>query len=289
MNPFSNLRQIDEITKAKSSFIPKSKNPISLVGSYQTANVEIVTNKPIGLVFSGDWHLGAKDTDHSALADLLELVYRNPSLYLFLMGDLYENCKTFYSLESIHSQTINPESQFYALEQALTPLIERTKILGSIHGNHDIERDEKLFSYSPLAQLLKKNVPYFDGKAVMNLVIKSARVGEPFEIKIFANHKSSNSAVNPFAGPLKLYDKFFHADIVCTAHVHNPVIGSYVDPRTGKAPILLQTGTFKTGDDVYSLRHFKRGLPGCPTVVIDPNQKELVPFMNPNQALNYLK
>ena len=156
INPIVALRDIDHISRQKEYYGPESKNDYENVNGIQSVKIDIVTPKPIIVSFSGDWHLGSKYTDHSKLADYLDLVNHNKNIYMFLMGDLIENCRSFKSLEAVHSQTLNPEEQFRAITDILDPMIERNKILGSIPGNHDIERDERLYSESPLANWLSR-------------------------------------------------------------------------------------------------------------------------------------
>src|SRR5690606_34160174 len=51
------------------------------------ATVVVQTDRPFAIVFTGDWHMGSRSTDHRLMREDFELIRQTDGLFAVLMGD----------------------------------------------------------------------------------------------------------------------------------------------------------------------------------------------------------
>jgi len=239
---FDNLRQRQKLHQ-RTSF------------SQDEAMIEINTDKKIAVCFSADWHTGSVAVDYNQLQSNLETILDTDRVYMITVGDLIDNFRHFNSLMPILSV-------LYAI---LNEFFSKKKWLCACWGNHDIERDEKLYGQSPVKEMLAKKLIYFNGKGTLKL-----KVGEEIYIIRMSHRLPGNSIHNPnHPQARELRWNAPEADVIVSAHRHEPAIQNFYE--YGRPKCLIQTGTFQT-DDGYAKRYYSKGIVAVPTVVFYPNK-----------------
>lgn len=263
--------------------------------SQDSAVIRITTDRPVAIGFSADWHLGAVSVDYGAWQEDVAFTVAAPDFYLAAVGDLVDNFPTtFPSAEAVFRQGLTPREQRFLLEKALDVL--GPKLLFATWGNHDVSRDERMMGDSPIARLLGERVPYLNGQGLVRLRIGPEGGGEPQEYTVDVTHSNRfKSMLNETHSAMRQYERDFPADIVATAHLHNPAGHwryKYTRARGmgypfGGLSILLQCGTYNIYD-TYAARNFAPGMEGVPTVVLYPDRHEMVPFQSAHHAMVYI-
>ena len=245
------------------------------------ATVVIKTRQPIAICFTADWHLGSCSVDYAAMLAHHDYILKTPRVFAITVGDLIDNFVSFKSALPILSQVIDPETQGKVLGALMKEWIDANKLLAVCAGNHDDERDRKLFGRSPMAQFFGEHRPYFPGIGHMRL-----RVGD-IEYSQLLDHKSRfNSSLNPIHSNQQLYRLNEAADVVVTAHTHSPALEWLY--RYGRKTIWAKCGSFQGADD-FSQRYYEPGIIGTPTIVFHPNRKEFHGFETAQAAVAYMR
>jgi len=262
---FDNLRKRQELHQKTSS-------------SQDEATVEIKTDRKIAVVFSADWHLGSVSVDYQALQTNLETMLNTDRVYMITVGDLIDNFRSFRSLQPILSQIASPKEQRIILSSILNEFMRKKKWIAACWGNHDIERDEKLYGESIVKELLSHNLVYFNGKGTLNLIVGR----EKYVIRLsheFKGHSIYNPN-HPMNRELKWHTPF--ADVIVGAHRHQPAIQNFY--AYGQMKCLIQVGTFQT-DDGYAKRFWSKGVIGVPVVVFYPDKHFCFTYPSLNELL----
>lgn len=249
---FDNLQQRQELHQRTSA-------------SQDEATIKIDTDKKIAVCFSADWHTGSVSSDYMELRENLEFLLGTERVYMITVGDLINNFRKFYSLQPILSQLISPKEQVTVLESILLEFLEKKKWLAACWGNHDVERDEKLYGESTVKNLLSKHIVYFNGKGNINLIVgdQTYKIRMAHKFKGYSMHNPNH----PQGRELKQFAP--DSDVVVSAHLHQPASQNFY--MYGQPKCLIQTGTYDL-DDGWSKRWFTRAVIGIPTVVFYPDK-----------------
>jgi len=138
----------------------------------------------VKLIPLGDVHLGAATCEVDKFLKTIDYIKESGSLVV-LMGDLAE-CASKHSVGAGWvEQTISPQTQLDALEEALTPIADQTLVL--LDGNHEhrIWKQTGLQFSKILARLL--GVTYGGYSCFIKLKVRK------FNYVIHAQHGSSNA------------------------------------------------------------------------------------------------
>lgn len=236
------------------------------------SSATIDANKPIGLSFLGDWHIGSPHTDYERLYGDIEFIKANPRLYCCISGDRTDMfVPGFKDAAAVTHQLLPGDLQLDAMEAILKELGD--SIVAAIGGNHDnmarkktgidterwVRRGMK-FSYMPHGGLLTLTV----GRETYKILWK--------------HHYRFNSAMNQFNSHHRMLELLEPtADLVVTEHEHNPGMES-IEKGSGAASrtvINIRTGAYKV-DDGYSMDYFKAGVPAPQTVILYPDRHKIV-------------
>jgi len=255
------------------------------------ANAKIITKKPIGVVFTGDWHLGDGQTDHSLWKEDMQILLDNPGLYVIDLGDSRQNMRTFKVLSSVLDQVLSPRMQGYMLKSIVDELTSKNKLLAKVDGNHDVEFDHRIFGEALQTYLLENmKAPRFPGKGILTLAVGDIQ----YTMVLF--HKTRfRSIFRPTHGAYREYQFTYPADIIAGAHDHLPAFELFPTYQTGPEmgseiggyTYLLKVGTYQ--DSGFGWKYFHNG--GKPmniTLVLHPDKKKIDPFFSMEDALRYL-
>ena len=123
------------------------------------------------------------------------------------------------------------------------------------------------------------------------------QIGDIEYTNLIMHYARFNSYLHPTHSAKRGYELDYPADVILTAHTHQPTIeqGYRYDmarragENFGGETIFIRCGTYKTGgSDEYSARKFQRGILGTPTVVYFPDHKEAVPFISAQRAADFI-
>jgi hypothetical protein len=258
----------------------------------RTAEIRIKTNKPIGIMYTGDWHLGDQATDHTQWARDMEMLLDSKELFMIDLGDDRQNARNFKQLSVVLSQVLSPPQQAHLLRSIVDELTEKEKLLAKVDGNHDVEWDQRLFGEALQSYLLTKmRAPRFKNKGLLKLTVGD----ELYTMTLF--HKSRfSSFLRAGHGAYREHQLTYPADIVAGAHDHIPafeILPSYQLARDAGMPFggmsyLIKVGTYQDSDFGWKYFH-NGGRPMNTTIVLWPDEHRMQPFWSPEDAIRFIR
>lgn len=226
------------------------------------ATVELPGDAPVGVVFSGDWHVGNRWTDHALLREHLRLIRETPGLYWVGMGDYVDMFIGSKARIGVQQHVMSPDMQ----RRAAKRLMIDDKALAYISGNHDywIWQAVGINYVRDVAE--EAGRPYLGYGGVLWIQVGSQRY------KVLVWHDfPGRSAINLGNNQRRLRMAYDGADVAVLAHLHynyrqegTSWSGDYID---------LRSGTYKMRDDHAARKAgVKAGDPRMPMVIFWPDQ-----------------
>jgi len=241
--------------------------------------ITIDDDRPIGIVFSGDWHIGGLYTDHEMMLEDFRTFRDTDGLYVVGMGDYVDNYITRSHAGGMFEQIINPDRQRDICEHLIDEYLSG-RLLVLLKGNHDNweikETGEDFVKH--LAR--KAGVPYlwYGGEIRLNL--------SGAEYKIHAHHSYRyNSSLNTTNSQRNLFSST-HADIIALGHIHTNEI--HAKSAGNMDTVWMRTGSYKITDDYSQWIGGLRSDARSPMAVLFPGQKKIVPFRDYRDGIEYL-
>ena len=228
-----------------------------------------------------DLHIGDIGTNYADLIDFTDSIKSLPYVYISLSGDETDNFVSFKNQLAVLQQIMSPDEQDRFLESWLAELDSR--ILFSGWGNHSCDFEEKVSGKNAAKRILSKNLIYFNGIGVCNLIINGQKY------KIAATHKTRfNSAFNKTHGLKQLARRDIpDADIYISAHTHDPDFEW--SPERGLEQYFIVLGSLKRNDG-YAKRYFSYF--SCrkdPAIVFDTMQHRIIVTACLDDAIEFAK
>jgi hypothetical protein len=256
------------------------------------AEVKINTDKPFAIMFTSDWHLGDKGTDHARWSADIEFVLSASNLGMIDLGDDRQNMRKFFNLAGVLGQVLSPKQQALMLRSVVDELTKKDKLIAKIGGNHDEEFDERIFGQAIQHYLLENMAaPRFRNRGLIKLTVGS----ELYSVLVF--HKSRfKSFLRRTHGAMREHQLSFPADVIAGGHDHEPGMEHLYHYNLareagfdfGGETLLIKTGTYQDSD--YGWRYFHGSAPPQNyTVVFYPDQHKMVPFTRPRDAVIYME
>lgn len=242
---------------------------------------------PVGIVFTGDWHVGAGGTELDRLRKDLKRIGETDGLWAIGMGDMIEGVGAANKASpALYHGIVNKSDLQVKLASRLAALAAG-KWLALLGGNHDA------MSYRATgierARIIAReiNVPFFS-EAGGTVFLKLANA--EYVIGVRHNGKG-NSQLNTSNAQRRTFDEWpewQNTDVICLAHLHFNDL--HVPPRKGSQCVYLRSGSAKTHDDYARDKGFKPEY-GMPVVVFYPDEKRLIPFRGDQMdaALRFLE
>lgn len=237
---------------------------------FETQAVHLDVMEPTGIVFTGDWHLGAQGMAYDRFErDLGQLAYAKrllkDQLHIIVMGDLIDGYLPVGTPRN-PTQLLSPREQRKAAVEALK-LLQPTLVLegdhDSWHSKQDIEHD---WLYDACA-LSGWNYSQWGSELRLH-------TNEHRPIRILARHRYNGARTNDHLKPHKnLHLEHGPADVVALAHFHsNPGVFTTFAKRPSEGRFYaVQSGTYKYLDDYGKKLGFEPGAYGVPGLVIYPD------------------
>jgi len=251
------------------------------------------STEPIAIAFASDLHMGGGFTNHAAIRKTIEYIIETDGLYLGITGDSIEGFLPGVNpSEAVENQTASVKGQLGALNSLVQELSDRKKFLWMTYGEHDGKWWEKAVGVNMIKWECHDRVPYFTGRGIIRLLLGDQ------EYFICVNHRERfQSQWNKVHPARRQYERMFPADVNATAHLHSPAYACehhYDDLRRmglnlGGKHWMIQSGTFKTGPDPYTIRGWTRGILGVPTVVFQPDHHDTDCLDSPFKAMGLVR
>jgi len=245
---------------------------------------EMAFDEPIDIIPLGDFHLGARTTDHKFLAHTLLKIKSTSNTKVILLGDYIDNFGKYSPGGGMHNQIIDPDKQKKLVEWIVEYLGE--KILGVVQGCHDE------WSYTndsfDLGQYLanKTGAIYLGMRGILKI-----HIGENM-YKIYSGHKEKwFSSYNLCHGLKKTARDHYDFDIGLGAHNHQPCM-EWVQIR-GKMKLMIKVSPWKYTDRfVEKIKNPKSPIINMNFILTDKKIENIwegiIPFMTIDQAIDYL-
>ena len=229
---------------------------------------------PVGVLFSGDWHGGAKGVLYRQLDRDLDILRQTPGLYGIMMGDAHEGV-------SIHSKAApalygglfnsGDEQEMWVrlrLKRAMP------KWLAILSGNHD----EWVYKHAGITRMPKMaaelEVPHFgEGGGTVFAHVGNYR----YALGVQHNH-AGNSRLNTSNSQRRMFDdwpSWENLHVATIAHFH--YCDLHTQSRKGGRCIYLRCGTYKVHDAYAKAGGFTPEY-GVPLVVLLPDIEKAIPF-----------
>lgn len=242
---------------------------------------------PVGLVFTGDWHVGAGGVELDRLRRDLQRIGEADGLYAVAMGDLIEGVGAGNkAAPALYTGVLNKSNVQVSLAVHLANQA-REKWLCVIDGNHDQMAYRATGVDRGVAIARGIGAPRFgQGGATVFLELDGAR----YVVGVRHNGKG-NSQINTTNAQRRTFDEWPEwesCDVICLAHLHYNDL--HVTPRKGGQCVYLRSGTAKT-HDLYARDNGYTPEYGMPVVVFYPGEKRMVPFRGDrmDEALRFLQ
>ena len=216
------------------------------------ARIRIDTDKPVGIAFIGDQHIGGMGVDMAAMRRDAEIIAATPNMFAILGGDLLDN---FILRKMAH---VSRDNRFSIEEQQRAALhyldTLGPSLLAVTGGNHEAWT-QKESGVDILARLVdqcgQENLLYDPHRWRIELALGD------YEYGIGIQHKAKgNSEINPTLGPKKalflgVFDASTHVSVAF--HTHTPSIETIHWGENGRR-LAIKGSTYKMRD-VFGLEH----------------------------------
>lgn len=234
----------------------------------------------IGVSFVSDQHIApGTPVDFERMRLDAELIAGTPGLYGILGGDLCDNhVKHRAAIMAARSQ---PSDQWRLAEYYLSIFAE--KIIVTTSGNHDDWTDE-IAGVSVLEMVCRaQRVCYAPDEARIDIGCgqQTYKVAMRHQFRMNSSFNQTHAVLQW----LRLGEDEF--DIGAVGHHHEAAISSNV--YRGQPVICVRPGSYQI-TSAYSRRYgYNRSIPTCPTVLLWPGERRMMPFWDVRDAAEVLK
>lgn len=242
--------------------------------------ITINDDRPIGIAFWGDWHIGARGVNYRQFDIDRELINQTDGLYCIGLGDYKENQNALVHASGVNEQFATPGLQDILVRNFFYEV--KDKMLAAVTGCHD-SWDKKVGDKDFIATLCEVancvNL-WHGGGVTINLQDQT--------YKIRARHKYKNeSGMNTTNAQRNLLNDFGPADVIAVAHKHFP---DYQEiDRMGQAVSYLRTGTYKIYDEYGQQLAGYQGKVGVPVIVFYPGEHRFLGVKDLRNGIELLK
>jgi hypothetical protein len=240
--------------------------------SQDTADIFIDTDKPICVFGLSDTHILSWGTDHTLFEQVTDEILNTDGLYVALLGDLEQMSIKLRGVLEVMDNMLPPELQHRYIESWLDEI--KHKVLFATWDNHAVMREENASGYSRFADIMKRNVIYFNGIGHPNI-----RVGDQ-TYKFAVTHRfRGRSLYNPCHGSMMyLIREGYDREIAMAGDSHVPGLQIFTHGATTK--MALNAGSIQTNSG-YAKRFFSLSThPEFPGAVLFPSEHRFAPVWN---------
>lgn len=244
------------------------------------ASVRLNDDKPVGIAYWGDWHIGAAGVDYKLFEADLRRIRDTEGLYFIGAGDYKDNYVTSIHPGAQFEQIIQPGMQDLAVKRYMEQVGE--KCLALVRGCHD-DWDKKLTDVDFLEHLcyeIEAINLWHGGEFTIKIGDQSYvwRCRHKYKYQSSLNLENAMRRINEIQGP---------CDVAAEAHLHN----GYVMRRhlMGEYRIMLRTGTYKIWDEYGQKLAGYEGKPAVPVIILFPDRHAMMEHIFLDDAIEILK
>lgn len=244
-------------------------------------------NKPIGVVFTGDWHLGGKGTDHKRLKEDMVRWQEEEGLFVVGIGDYSDNFLTRGTPPAANEQVFQPEEQGNILRGIMERRL-RDKLLALLKGNHD-DWSYKTAQIDPVKQLAADlRVPYMGHGGRLFI-----HVGEQVYVGNIRHRFQGQSAITPTNTHRRFATQSGGGDFTVLAHTHDETTQGLL--LNGERHVYVRCGTYKVSDEFPDAIGLATPLENpsvlawMPMLIFFPDVHDVVQFDNFHRGITDLR
>jgi hypothetical protein len=251
---------------------------ISNILSSKYIDISVPDTKPIGIVFTSDWHLESQYTNLRQLKNDMKLIAETDGLYQMQGGDIIDNAIKHLGMMTNGAP---PSKGLFALEHILE--IAGDSMLAMIGGNHDNWTKMKSGLTRVDQTIKEKGISYRDNQLVISLNIDE----EVYQIALVHKYRFS-SYLNPTHKIKRMWENFTaNFDIGVVGHDH--VFGIEEFWRHSEKKIGIRPGTYQVTTAYGEEGGYNESTQSSCMVVLYPNEHRMVSFSNIHDGIVYLK
>jgi hypothetical protein len=244
------------------------------------ANIHLKDDKPVGIAFTADWHLGAKGLDIENFEKDMNLLEETRGLYCIGLGDYKDNQNALVHPTGVQEQDFPSDMQ----DKVVKAWMERIVPLAVVRGCHDDW--DKQISGKDFVDYICSDIeprPYnlWHGGSI-NISLGT----ENYSMRV--RHRIPNeSNLNTENAFRRWYDRNGRADVLAAAHKHDPLVKDMY--RQGHKVTYVRAGTYKKYDEFGQKLAGYVGTRACPVVILFPNEHRVVSFEELQDAIIFLR
>lgn len=247
--------------------------------------ITLPTDKPVGLVFSGDWQLGSEGVDYDLWREDMALFWENHvkdpgSLYGIGMGDYTSALGTLNIRGAQYRDLIRPGYQI-GLARGLFRMTKGFWLV-LLAGCHDTftnnaSDQDTIADYVALA----------GARHGWHGVEANLKVGFANYVLRLRHRYRFNSSLNPLNAQRRQAEMEGAADVIAHAHFHTSLIGDM--PAAGQDSVMLRSGSYQIHDS-YARQYVGNVKADArfPMVIFWPEKKKLWSVRDYREGLDYL-
>lgn len=280
---FEDLRQTtDDDVEA---FIDAMMQLQDVSDSMDTKQVEgaitLDDDKPVGVAFWGDWHIGGKGVDYRLFQADKEAILATDGLYIVGTGDYKDNYLTGSHPGAQFEQIIQPGSQDRIVLHHWQELGRKT--LAIVRGCHD-DWTKKMGDTDFISACAKVAHPalnfWHGGTLTLHLGCQTYKGHIRHKFK----YESSLNTTNAQRRMMEIYGP---ADFGVLAHLHNPEVNQR--HLMGAYRWLVRSGSYKVWDEFGQKIGGYKGKPGVPVLIFYPGEKRIEGYRDLRAGIEALK
>lgn len=244
------------------------------------ANIRLNEDKPIGVAYWGDWHLGAAGVNYQMFDEDVRKIRDTEGLYFIGAGDYKDNYITGTHPGAQFEQIIQPGMQDLTVKHYMAQVAD--KCLALIRGCHD-DWDKKSTDKDFIENLcyVTDAVNLWHG-GELNIKLGDEqyywRCRHKYKYQSSLNLENAMRRIMEIQGP---------CDVAAEAHLHN----GYVMKRhmMGEYRVMLRGGTYKIWDEFGQKIAGYKGKPSVPVVIMFPGRHTMLEELFLDDAIEILK
>ena len=275
--PIPNTDNVEELWD---SIYRMQKAQLNMENVVEYPDIDLDIDEPIAVSFLADAHIGALSCKYEELRERVGMIGETKNHYFFSVGDTIDNYLPSKHPQGMFRQLVSPKLQRQLVEDLFVPIGH--KCLGTLKGCHDDwSEDADNMDYNTLLSRRMKcpNLGY--GTTVY------LTVGDVM-YRISLRHKFRfNSSFNLTHTVKRMREQLGDFDIGCVAHHHQAVI-EQAQMGDGLGRIFIRPGSFKGADSFAKKIGFKDTGAFVPTVILMPDERRMIPFLQLEDAVTVL-
>lgn len=244
------------------------------------ASIRINSNKPIGVAYWGDWHIGCAGTAYVLLKEDVRKIRDTEGLYFIGSGDYKDNYVTGTHAGGEFGQIIQPGMQDLAVKRYMSQVADKCiALIRGCHDDWDKKQTDKDFLES-LCEITDSINLWHGGELTIKL-------GEQEYLWRCRHRYKYQSSLNVENAMRRIMETQGPCDVAAEAHLHN----GFTMKRhlMGQYRVLLRSGTYKVWDEFGQKIAGYKGKPSVPVVIMSLYKHAMVEELMLDNAIEVLK